>query len=182
MTTVLESTSPSMIQETLPIYFVRHRRFTDLDAATLAASVLADLHSEPVQIETVEVAVPMTRAVVETVRPRHLGEFEIPKPRSLRAKPIVADAQIILGSQIVLTTMRAAAFLGVDEVTLLGWRSPGCSEGPTFILNGGQILYALLDLQSWQRSSTAEKRRSRDTQSLAVLDEFSRGAVADAVA
>lgn len=48
-----------------------------------------------------------------------------------------------------LTTVEAAAHLGLGKSTLEIWRMKG--EGPPFTKAGGRVRYARADLDAWQR-------------------------------
>jgi len=47
----------------------------------------------------------------------------------------------------VLTTEKAAEYLGLKPSTLVGWRTAG--KGPTYIKVGRHCLYRLADIETW---------------------------------
>jgi len=51
----------------------------------------------------------------------------------------------------VLTTRQLSERLGVHWTTLINWRHEG--KGPQFFRLGGSVLYALEDVEEWERKT-----------------------------
>ncbi len=54
--------------------------------------------------------------------------------------------------QELLSSVQAAAYLGVKEPTLVKWRMSG--EGPCFVRVGRMIRYRQTDIEAWLASRT----------------------------
>ena len=59
----------------------------------------------------------------------------------------LSDSPVSLNPADRLKTPEAAAFLGLEPITLRCWR---CAQtGPAYYRNGKRILYEVRDLQKW---------------------------------
>lgn len=137
-----------MTEETFSVYFMNGRRFLERSEAIIAASILAAVRENPVEITVGEVPLPTSLTHAETVDPPIGGGLI---RRTVKRTPELYREPLNINGREFLTTLQAARFLGnVDALTLEAWRLSGRESAPAFVNDGNRALYDKAELQSWK--------------------------------